>query len=258
MPEGMEWDSFNRGNQRLIKTDYGYERNWGGKMYHFDNHGNFIKLDNGNDIYTDMEYKNNIISKMINSDGSELFFKTNSDGYIIEINSNLNNGYAIFEYDGQNLVYSKGMLGDEHGYEYDDKHNIIKIIYNPKKSEKDLLEAMYIEYDGKTNYCSKIIDKNGEEKEYGYNIFYLEDGSIDDNHYGTLVTQMGFDNKPITNNYEYFIGNKNNGESFTKKIITEISGITTKTEYDELCENPSIITRGTKRTTFKYNNRCLL
>ncbi|GAA4282172.1 DUF6531 domain-containing protein [Gaetbulibacter aestuarii] len=258
MPEGMQWDSFQRGNQRLEKTGFGFERVSGREIEQFDNDGNLILKDNGNGVFTKLEYIENRITKMINADGSEVYFKTNADGFIIELSSSVNDNVSVFKYDGQDLVYSKDVEGNIYGFEYDNHHNLIKIIYNLDRQEGVKEDAMIMEYSPKTYYISKIIDRNGDITEYNYLVFYKEDGSVDDDHYGTEVTKRGFNGQPLKNSYEYFIGVKRDGNRFTQKIKTTINGITTETTYDDLCNVPTLIIRGNRSTAFKYNNRCLL
>ncbi|MGY8909188.1 MAG: hypothetical protein ACKVIG_04890, partial [Flavobacteriales bacterium] len=100
--------------------------------------------------------------------------------------------------------------------------------------------------------------RDGSIVSYEYPTFFKEDGTKDDHHYATKVTKKGYNGKLITNTYEYFIGTKENGGTYSKKIITTINGIKTSTEYDEICSNPIQISRGRHTTNFKYNNRCLL
>lgn len=258
MPVGMTWDSFERGNERLEKIESGFKRSSGSTIQYFDHSGNLVKLEKSNGVFSKFEYLDNRIARQINADGSEIYFKTNSDGYIIEISSNLNNQKAIFKYNGDDLVYAKDVVGNEYVYEYNNRHDMTRIIYNISREEGEPIDAKSMEYEDKTGYISKITDRNGDVTYYNYHVYYNEDGSKDNNHYGTSVTKVGWNGKNVTNTYEWYIGVKSNGERYSKIIETNINGVKTKTTYDEICALPIEIIRGNRKTTFKYNNRCLM
>ncbi|SNR63037.1 YD repeat-containing protein [Lutibacter agarilyticus] len=255
-PDGMEWESYQHGNQQLVKIAQGYVRTTGNKIETFDLAGNLVKYDKGNGVWSIVEYINNHISKIINADGSELQFTTNDDGFITEIKSSLD--VAKFKYDGKDLIYSLDAAGNQYAFKYDERHNLTKIVYNPVRLKGMAEDAMHMVYEPKSSWISKITDRDGDITEYTYGVFYKEDGSKDNEHYSTKVTRIDEYGDKNTNSYEYFIGIKENSERYTKKIITTIRGIVTETTYDELCSSPIEIIRSNRKTTFKYNNRCLL
>jgi len=255
-PEGMEWETHERGNELLVKTESGYRRTSGKKIEEFNLEGKLTKVDNGNGKWSVLEYANNQLSKMNHGDGSEYLFEFNDLGFISYIH--YNDKKSTYKYNNENLVYSRDLVGNHFQHMYDSKHNMIKIVYNPLRDVNIEEDAMHMEYDPKTSWILKITDRDGDVTEYAYDVFYKEDGSVDNDHYGTKVTKQGYNGKLFTNSYEYVIGTKENGERFTQKISTTINNISTQTTYDELCGSPIEIIRGDRKTTFKYNNRCLL
>ena len=111
-----------------------------------------------------------------------------------------------------------------------------------------------MEYDQKTSFISKITDRNGDTTAYEY-------GAADKNprdHYWTLVTKKGFNNKKVTNRYEYEIKTKPDGQRYTYRILTVISGVKTETIYSACCGLPVKIARGKHVTNFEYNDKGLL
>lgn len=256
LPTGAEWESFQRGNERIIKTDQGYQRIKSSRIDDFNAEGQLIKIDEKNGNWTSLDYTQGNLSAITNADGTGIKLTTNADGFITSIT---NNGKtAIFRYEDKNLVYARDIAGNAYAYAYDDNHNMVKITYNPDRDQNTPEDSMLMEYEPKTGFLSKITDRNGETTSYQYTKFFREDGSLDDFHYGTTVIKEGYDGRPVSNVYEYFIGVKGNGEDYTQKIITMINGISTTTLYDELCALPVEINRGANVTRFKYNNRCLL
>lgn len=255
-PEGMEWESHERGNELIVKTETGFRRTSGNDIEDFNGNGNLIKLDRGNGKWSELEYSNKQLSKMKHGDGSEYILEFNESGFIAFIY--YNNKKAKFKYSGKDLVISKDLAGNWYKYMYDTKHNMTKIVYNLNRAKGSPEDAMHMEYEAKTSFISKITDRNGDETVYTYDVFYNEDGTKDDNHYGTNVTRTDQYGQKSTNSYEYIIGIKDNGERYSQKIKTKVNGIVTETTYDELCGIPTEIIRGNRKTTFKYNNRCLL
>ncbi|WP_405563779.1 DUF6531 domain-containing protein [Polaribacter sp. Asnod6-C07] len=261
-PIGSEWESFTRGNQKITLTKEGFVRNQKNKNERevFNTNGKLIKYDLGDGNFTILEYTNNTISKMITGDGTELIFETNKDGFVTKIYfKNIDSEKSSsYKYDDNTLIYNKDIAYNHYGYTYDENKNLTKILYNPVRFKSEKEDVQLMSYHPKTSYIKSITDRKGDTISYEYPIFYKEDGTKDDNHYATKVTKKGYNEKLITNIYEYFIGAKGNGETYSKKIITTINGIKTATEYDEICSKPIEISRGKHTTNFKYNNRCLL
>lgn len=261
-PIGSEWESFTRGNQKIRLTKEGFVRNQNNNNEKeiFNLNGKLIKYDLGDGNFTILEYTNNVISKMITGDGTELVFETNEKGFVTKIyfNNDDIDKKAIYKYDKQTLNYSKDFRYNQYAFTYDENKNLTKILYNPIRLKGEKEDAQLMSYHPKTSFIKSVTDRKGETISYEYPTFYKEDGTKDDHHYATKVIKKSSDGNLRTNTYEYFIGTKQNGGTYSKKIITTINGIKTATTYDEICSKPIVISRGIKTTNFKYNNRCLL
>lgn len=261
-PIGSEWESFTRGNQKITLTKEGYVRNKKSnkEIEVFNLNGKLIKYDLGDGNFTVLKYSNNILSKMITGDGTEVIFETNEGGFVTKIylKGNQNSKEAKFKYNLNTLIFSRDLSFNQYGFKYDNNKNLTKIIYNPVRFKGEKIDAMLMTYQPKTSYIKSVTDRNGITTSYEYPIFFKDDGTKDDYHYATKVIKKGYDGNLYTNSYEYFIGSKENGGTFSQKIITTINGVKTTTEYDEICSSPIKTSRGKHTTTFKYNNRCLL
>ena len=263
LPEGMEWESFERGNEIIIKTKNGFDKKESNEIESFNSDGKLVKIDKGFGNWASLVYNDGKLSKIINADSTEFVFKFNEAGFVkrIEIDESISKysyNYAMLKYEGKELKYYKNVAGDMFKFNFDENHNMTKIIYNPVRIKGVPEDAMTMEYEPRTGWISKITDRDGNVTEYSYDVFYNTDGSKSDKHYGTKVTVTDEYGNKKTNSYEYIIGVKETGERYSQKIITDIQGIKTETTYDELCEKPIEITKGYRKTTFKYNNRCLL
>jgi len=247
-PVGMEWESYKHGNQLLVKNENGYVRTEGREIETFDIFGKLIKIDDGQGNYTALEYENSNLVKLINADESELHFTSNTDGFITSITSQI--GTASYTYDGQDLIAATDTGSNVYNYTYDNNHNMTSIGYADGTSRR-------MEYHPKTQYVKRITARDDTFVDYEYQVFYKEDGTVDNDHYSTSVIKEGYYGK-VTNYYEYKIRTKPNGSRYTYMISTKINNVSTTTYYDELCSKPTEITRGEHTTSFKYNNRCLL
>ena len=255
-PIGMEWESHQKGNELVIKMETGFKRKKANVLEEFNTLGKLTKLVKGIGQWSTIEYINGHIAKILHADGSAYLITTNEEGFVSSIS--YNDDKATFKYKGKNLVLARSMTKNYYKFDYDVFHNLTRINYNPIRLKGTPEDSQYMEYEPKTSFISKITDRNGAVIEYKYDFFYHEDGSVDDNHYATNVIKTVENGEKATNTYEYFIGVKENGEQYTQKTVKTIRGYVTSTIYDELCNSPIEIIRGNRKTTFKYNNRCLL
>lgn len=256
--DGLVFDGFSRGNQKITITNNGFERisiSDQTKEF-FDINGRLIKYTDNNGLYTEIKYVDDKITQMICSDGNVIHFKTNDNGYIIE--ARLDDSVSTYKYDGDNLIYNKDGGGNQYAYEYDNIHNLTRIIYNPARFKGEAIDAMTITYEDRTYCCSSITDRDGKTINYEYKKYFNEDGTEDPDHYSTTVIKDDYYGNKAKSEYEYFIKVGASGNRYTHQVITTIQGIKTNTTYDEQCGNPIKIIKGSRETDFKYNNRCRL
>jgi len=195
-PIDMEWESNKNGNELIVKTEDGYKRTGAKVIEDFDANGNMIRYDKGNGYYTSIEYIGNRISKMINADGSELIFTSNSNGFITSIT--LGDEVSLYTYNGNNLVETKDNVGNLFKHTYNKNHDMTSIIYIDNSSR-------IMTYQPKTHKITSVTDREGFKVEYDYLVFYNDDGSIDKDHFGTKITKNHYGSPDITI-YEYIEG----------------------------------------------------
>lgn len=243
-----------RGIQEVKVTNEGYVRKSNdGKREFFDKQGKLVKIVDKNNYKIEFTYKKDQLDSIKDSFAKQIYFKWYSNGKVKELWS-AKDKIAEFKYDGDDLIYSKDVGGNEYGYEYDNNHNLTKIIYNPKRKKGEKEDSMKMEYDKKTFFITKITDRNDDYTAYKYG----SNPKDPKNHYWTEVTKKGFNNKYVTNKYEYEIKTKPDGSRYTYRILTKINGIKTETIYSQCCGLPLKIARGTVVTNFEYNDKGLL
>ncbi len=237
---------------KVLKTGFMRASNDGKKEY-FNKDGQLEKVVDKNNYTVEFTYKNKNLYSIKDSFAKQIYLEWNTDGRIVKMWS-AKDKVATFKYKGDDLVYSKDVAGNEYGYEYDSNHNLTKVIYNPNRKKGEKEDSMKLEYEDKTYFISKITDRNGDVTSYKYG----SNPKDPKNHYWTEVTKNGFNNKPVTNKYEYEIKTRPDGSRYTYRIMTKINGIKTETIYSECCGLPLKIARGKVVTNFEYNDKGLL
>ncbi len=101
------------------------------------------------------------------SQAKQVFFKWNSNGKISELWST-GDAKATFKYDGDNMVFSQDVAGNSYAFSYDKSHNLTKVVYNHYRAKDVKEDAMIMEYEPKTFFVSKIIDRSGDAVSYKY------------------------------------------------------------------------------------------
>lgn len=243
-----------RGIQEVLVQKDGYLRkSTDGKKELFDLQGKLKKITDKNNYSVDFTYKDKQLFAIKDSFAKQIYFSWYANGKVKELWS-AGDKKSVFKYEGDNLVYSKDIAGNEYGFEYDKNHNLTEVIYNPNRKKTEEIDSMKMEYESKTFFISQITDRNGDTTKYKYDA----DSKKPKDHYWTLVTKKGFDNQMVTNRYEYEIKSRDDGSRYTHRILTKINGIQTETIYSNCCGLPTKIARGKHVTNFEYNKNGLL
>ena len=243
-----------RGIQEIKVTKTGFVRKSNdGKQEYFNNAGKLTKTKDKNGYTVEFAYKNKQLYSIKDSYAKQIYLTWYSNGKVKEMWS-AKDKIASYKYDGDDLVLSTDVGGNSYAFEYDTNHNLRKIVYNPKRKKGEKEDAMKMEYEPKTLFISKITDRNGDVTSYKYGA----NPKNKKDHYWTEVTRKGFNNKLVTNKYEYEIKARPDGSRYTYRIMTKINGVTTETIYSECCGLPLKIARGKIVTNFEYNKKGLL
>lgn len=237
-----------RGLQEIHKVSSGFERRFhDGKVESFDQQGRLQRIRHKNGYTVDLERNSqHQVVAIKDSEAKQIFLSWHSNGRVQNVWS-AGDVKAEYVYQGDNLVQSTDVGGNVYKYEYDSNHNMIAIHYEDDTSKR-------IHYARRTQFVSKIVERNGEATEYAYE-------SNPDNpemHYWTTVTRTSPDGSKTQNRYEYEVKARPDGSQYTYRILTNVNGIETETIYSECCSLPLRITRGNHVTTFEYNDDGLL
>ncbi len=247
LAEGTVLHSNSRGIQTLTKSKAGFVREYNdGKKEWFDANGRLSKIADKNGYTIDLDYKENRLVSIKDSQAKQLFFEWYSDGLVKNIWS-AGDKKTLYVYKGNNLVESTDVGGNTFKYDYDSNHNMTAISYSDNSK-------MQVKYEDKTQFVSEVISRNGESTKYSYQ----SNPQNPDMHYWTTVTKTPPGGTPVANRYEYEMRRKPDGSEYTYRIATEVNGVKTETTYSECCSLPLRIVRGSEITTFEYNDKGLL
>lgn len=248
LAKGTVLYSNTRGLQEVHVTKDGYIRKYNdGKHEYFNKNGKLTKIKHKNGYYVDLNYKNNRLVSIKDSQAKQLFFDWYSDGKLKYTWGKDKKKKAHYKYKGDDLVYSVDVAGNVFEYGYDVKHNMTSITYSDKTQMK-------ISYEPKTYFTKEIIGRNGEKTQYEYG----SNPKNPEHHYWTTVRKFSKSGKKSENKYEYEIKVRPDGSQYTYRIVTSVNGVSTETIYSECCSLPLKITRGKHVTTFEYNKKGLL
>ncbi len=241
--------SHDLGSQKLKVTNVGYERIYNsGRVEHFDKEGKLVKVKDKTGYSINLKYndKTDRLVSIKDSQAKQIFFDWYADGRVKSLWS-VGDKKAHYKYKGNDLIESKDVGDHLYKYKYDSNHNLVAINYEDGSSLK-------LDYGNKTQFVTKVIDRNGEVTKYKYE----SNPQNPDKHYWTLVTKKGLDGKPVTNRYEYEIKTREDGSHYTYRILTVVNGLRTETIYSEKGSLPLKIVRGDNVTNFEYNDDGLL
>jgi YD repeat-containing protein len=244
---GTELYSNTRGLQRVKVVKNGFQRVFNdGKVESFGKDGKLKKIKDKNGYYVEVFYEKGQVKSIKDSQAKQIFFSWYSNGKVEKVWS-AGDKVASYQYKKDNLSRSKDVVGNVFVYDYDTNHNMTSVTY--KDGSK-----MLVEYKNKTQFVSKVVDKNKVETTYKYD----SNPKNPDHHYWTLVGKKTPNGKKVSNRYEYETKVRPDGSQYTYRILTEINGVRTETVYSECCGLPLKISRGDHTTQFEYNKKGLL
>lgn len=255
LPVGMVLTT-SRDNNQIIVTAFGFIRKQGtDSVQRYNKQGLLLRTSRLDGTFVDIQRNSaGHMRRLSNQLGEQVFVETNADGKVLSLTAA--NGEATrYHYQNNNLVRASDTGGNSYQYEYDNNHNLTRIVYTDR-------DDMVIEYSEKNQFVTRIVQSDGDEVMYEYFNDDLADtephkyGRITE-RYGTRVITNDGRGRQRVNTYRYTISLNNLGVSWTSNILTEVNGVVTATEYHP-CGSPLSIRRGNNVTLFDYNDNCML
>jgi YD repeat-containing protein len=243
---GTEFTSHQFSSQRIRYEREGYIRSFdSGRTEFFDLRGKLVQVHdkNANSIMLSYDSRGNLAG-ILDNFGRKIEISIDSRGLVQQLRDPARNRTVEFKYnDKLELIYSKDVDGNEYHFDYDSKgrHNLTQIGYSDKTS-------VDVEYYGSEMHenVKNVKDRDGTRMAYEY-------VSADHNHLKVTVAVSGSDGKKLSTSIYSYVFADFNGQEVTAKIIADVDGDRTETDYDPSSNLPIRIQKGNEVTRFQYD-----
>jgi YD repeat-containing protein len=218
----------------------------GGRVESFDRQGRLLRLTDGNQNFIELAYDTRGKLRTITDNfGRTMILTVNNRGLLEKVEGSGGKTTAYKYNDKDQLVYASDTDGNEYTYSYDGHHNLMTIGY----TDGTLMEMAYHTRDLFENLRS-VKDRDGTLTTYGYTW-----SPTDKNDYTVHVNVTEPGGHAVSKNtYRYLIAHEENGDEWTRKLITDFDGVLTETLYNITGRPVEIIHRGA-RTRFQYDEQ---
>ncbi len=198
--------------------------------YFYDKNGNYLKF----------TYEKNKIKEIVDNNGRKLnFYYTNNKVTSIKGPNNL---AAEYKYKLDDLIWSKSASEKlEYKYEYDDAHNLTKILYPDGK-------FIALTYDKKNDWVTSFTDLEKCNESYTYEF----DEKNPKLHYWSLVKKTCNKEVVTSAKHEFWYSERKDGKNFLQRILSKVNDNETDISYHEVFGKPISIRRNGERFTFDY------
>jgi YD repeat-containing protein len=232
--QGVENIVFNKGAYNRNLPDGSSQRfNLKGRLTHlYDKNGNFLKFELDQD---------GTIREIVDNNGRKLNFKYYPSKKVRQIigPSGTNAEYKFSNQD--DLAWVKNAWTNIYTYEYDDLHNLTKVIW-PDKT------FISLKYDTKKDWVVSFQDRDQCVEVYKYE---FSDKNPQNHYWSTVKKTCG---KEVVNEsrHEFWYKPMSNGESYLERVASNVNGNVTDITYHETFGKPLMIVRNKEKFTFEY------
>jgi len=254
-PLGSLFVSEKFGHRVLSRTARGYERDYDGNHEVFAADGSLERITDKNSNYVDLARDSRGRLRSIRDNlGRTISLAYSPDGFVTRAAGADGAKWVVYRYDNRgNLVFSRDSAGDVYAYDYDARHDPVKITY----ADRTTLEVAYHAYDPEAARSGEervrlVKDRDGTKTLHSTN--FDADPSV-----GQIVSveEVAPDGEVRSSSlYEYVFGIRNDGTRYDARITSVIDGDRTVTEYDPLCNTPLRIERSGGVALFRYDSHC--
>lgn len=203
-----------------------------GRMsYMYDKNGNYLKFD----------FDKDSLKEIVDNNGRKLNFKyyTNKKVKSITGPSGITIEYKFANM--EDLSWVKNAWGNSYTFEYDDLHNLTKVIW-PDKT------FITLTYDKKNDWVTGYSDRDSCTEAYKYEFSDTEPK----NHYWSTVKKTC--GKEVTNEskHEFWYKERGDGQTYLQRVSSVVNGNVTDITYHETFGKPVAIQRNNERYRFEY------
>lgn len=230
------WINSLYGLQTLRKTKEGYRlESSSGKVLGFDASGKLARIADKNGNGIDIVYKSGLIDSLRDNWNNQVKFTWkdfNKVPRIVRIERDAlkaSYGYSPIG----NLIKAVGVDGVPYVYDYDDKHNMVKITYANGEYKE-------MAYNQSRDWITKFRDRDGMTTSYDY----FSDSLDPESKFGTIVTRFQEASKDReVSKFWYEFRKRADASKFNYRAVTSVRGVVTETIFTECCGTPLVVSQ---------------
>jgi YD repeat-containing protein len=207
-----------------------------GRLSHiYDKNGNFLKL----------TYQGDKLTEIVDNNGQKFTIATEPNTKRVVSISGPGSTKAEYKYKGEDLIQVKNMWSNTYNYEYDETHNLTRIIF-PDKTFKTLT------YDTKNDWVTSFTDRSENGVTCVESYKYEMDKETPKDHFWSLVLKKC--GKEIVNDarFEFWYKTKSDGTRFLSRVLTKSASDSMDVTYHPEFGRPLALKRNGSTTTFDY------
>lgn len=240
--EGMQYFANGREVEKFVFSKNIYTRtlvsgtqmrfNATGRMTHlYDATGNFLRF----------EYDKDQVREVVDNNGRKLSFKYYNNKKVKSI-TGPNGASAEYKFKGlDDLNWVKNQWGNTYTYDYDDRHNLVKVQYPDKTTVE-------ISYNQERDWVTGFTDRDKCKEQYGYE-FSKGDPRM---HYWSTVKKVCRTEIVNESKHEFIHKKRSDGQIYLHRAISTINSAVTDITYHEIFGRPLTIRRNAETANFEY------
>ena len=204
-------------------------------VYFYDKNGNYLKL----------SYAGNNLKEVVDNTSKKLSFAYNTPYKRVKEILGPNNLKIEYKFKGEDLIEVKNMWRNTYNYEYDDTHNLTKILF-PDKTFKALT------YNSKMDWVTSFTERAVNGVACTENYKYEVDKDSPKDHFWSLATKKCGNEIVNDSRFEFWHKTRADGQKYLARVLTKSMTDSLDVTYHPEFGRPTAIKKNGLTTTFDY------
>lgn len=240
--EGLKYFANGREVENLIFSKGVFTRTLvGGTKMNFSRDGKLTAIYDATGNYLKFDYERDLIREAVDNNGRKLSFKFYNNKKVRSI-TGPNGKSAEYKYEGlDDLSWVKNMWDNVYTYEYDDRHNLVKVAYPDKTT-------IQLGYNKEKDWVTRFVDREKCVEDYNYELSKTEPRM----HYWSTVKKTCKQEVVNESKHEFLHKKRADGQIYLQRVTSTINGNVTEIAYHEVFGRPLTIRRNQDVSTYEY------
>ncbi|MCC7404010.1 MAG: cell wall-associated protein wapA [Bdellovibrionales bacterium] len=206
----------------------------------FDDAGNLISMYDRNGNHLKLDWKGPQLMSVVDNNGRKLTFSY--EGKRLKQIAGPNGISVKYSFTGEDLADVQNAWKNNFKYQYDDVHNLVKIVY-PDKTIKE------ITYNKDKDWVTSFRNRKGCTENYAYEV----DKDNPKDHYWSTVEKVCGQKVTNKSTYEFFHRSRKDGlGKYLYRVRTDNNGSVSDIVYHETFGKPISVLRNKYKVTYTY------